>query len=311
MNIRKKRYVIMAMDPLHVGTGGYRLGLVDLSIVREPGTNLPKIPGTSLHGTIRSYAAYLYDKRRCAGPSLSQGKPRHCGGLECPICYTFGYVKGVSSGTKGVVSINDAQILFFPVYSMMGPVWVSTVPLVKEYGFTIDLDTESSWTTMNLESKSINLGWLMVEIKGKAALTLKGSPEWNVIRDRIVLVPEPLFSQVVNSNLEIRTSVSINPETGVAEDGALFTYEAIPRSTILWVDVVEDDYRGSFPKTEKTFKNKDDGSEGKDNAGEPLNPPWNSPLDVVEAGLHLAEHLGIGGMDTRGFGRVRTLKWEV
>jgi CRISPR/Cas system CSM-associated protein Csm3 (group 7 of RAMP superfamily) len=30
--------------------------------------------------------------------------------------------------------------------------------------------------------------------------------------------------------------------------------------------------------------------------------------DVVAAGLEWAEHLGIGGMGTRGFGRIRGLK---
>jgi len=36
------------------------------------------------------------------------------------------------------------------------------------------------------------------------------------------------------------------------------------------------------------------------------------PLDVVKGGLSLAEHLGIGGMGTRGFGRIRLMgDWEV
>jgi CRISPR/Cas system CMR subunit Cmr4 (Cas7 group RAMP superfamily) len=56
-----ERYLLMTLDPLHVGAGGNRLGRVDLSIVREPGTKLPKIPGTSLHGAIRQYAAYRYE----------------------------------------------------------------------------------------------------------------------------------------------------------------------------------------------------------------------------------------------------------
>ena len=58
------RYLLMTVDPVHIGTGGTRLGRVDLSIVREPGTNLPKIPGTSFSGAIRAYAAYRYGKRR-------------------------------------------------------------------------------------------------------------------------------------------------------------------------------------------------------------------------------------------------------
>ena len=51
--VTQQRYVLMCLDPLHVGTGGTRLGRVDMDIVREPGTRLPKIPGTSLGGAIR------------------------------------------------------------------------------------------------------------------------------------------------------------------------------------------------------------------------------------------------------------------
>jgi len=58
----QQRLVLMTLDPVHIGTGGYRLGRVDLSIAREPGTNLPKIPGTSLAGAARSYAAMCYEK---------------------------------------------------------------------------------------------------------------------------------------------------------------------------------------------------------------------------------------------------------
>ena len=38
----------MALDPIHVGTGGARLGRVDNTIVRDPVTRIPKIPGSSL-----------------------------------------------------------------------------------------------------------------------------------------------------------------------------------------------------------------------------------------------------------------------
>jgi len=40
---------------------------------------------------------------------------------------------------------------------------------------------------------------------------------------------------------------SIHPETGAAEDKALFTYEAIPRATVLWLRVLVDDFRNAFP----------------------------------------------------------------
>ena len=61
-NFSLNRCLFMTVDPVHIGTGGYRLGRVDAAIAREPGTKLPKIPGTSLHGAARHYAAYRYNK---------------------------------------------------------------------------------------------------------------------------------------------------------------------------------------------------------------------------------------------------------
>ena len=52
-----KQYYAITLDPLHVGAGSSRLGRVDLPIIREPGTNLPKVPGTSLSGPARAYTA--------------------------------------------------------------------------------------------------------------------------------------------------------------------------------------------------------------------------------------------------------------
>ncbi|HSH34811.1 RAMP superfamily CRISPR-associated protein, partial [Schnuerera sp.] len=47
----------MAQDPIYIGTGGFTIGRVDNTIVRDPITNIPKIPGTSVAGTWRYYMA--------------------------------------------------------------------------------------------------------------------------------------------------------------------------------------------------------------------------------------------------------------
>lgn len=304
---KRQRYLLMTTDPVHIGTGGYRLGRVDLSIVREPGTRVPKIPGTSLHGAVRSYAAQLYETPEAAGQNQDQVQSPDLN----PVCYTFGYIKKQGNGNQvaaysGVVSICDAHVLLFPVHSMVGPVWVSTVERLKDAGIQV-ANVPQNWQTDQAlltwsRSKPLNVGWLMVGIaEGQASLTVpanwQSDQRWQTIASRIVLVHENLFSHIVNSNLEVRTSVSINPQTGAAEEGALFTYEAIPRATFLTTEVILDDYRdGSngrpFPK-DKTDK------------GKPLpGGEWKCPLDVVRAGFRLMEWLGVGGMGTRGFGRV-------
>ncbi len=307
---QRQRYLFMATDPVHVGAGGYRLGRVDNSIVREPGTRVPKIPGTSLHGAARSYAAQLYENPAAAG----QDQKGVSNPDQDPVCYTFGYLKNVPGkpgqedrtvAFSGVVNVFDAQVLLFPVHSMAGPVWVSTPARLQEAGFTVN-DIPTNWdigaVLLTFErADTLNLGWLMVSIAGKVTVIptdkWKEDGRWKAVQDCLVLVQEALFSQVVNSNLEVRTSVAIDPERGAAEDKALFTYEALPRATFLMAEVVLDDYRDGannrpFP-VNKTAKNNPLPGGG-----------WADPLAVVTTGLRMIEWLGVGGMGTRGFGRM-------
>jgi CRISPR-associated protein Cmr4 len=311
---RRQRYLFMTLDPVHIGTGGYRLGRVDNSIVREPGTKIPKIPGTSLHGAARSYAAQLYETPEAAG----QDQKGVTDPENNPICYTFGYLHSGNNDNSqtgnqpkpkkkeiaysGVVNIFDAHILLFPVHSMVGPVWVSTRERLDDAGlFTNSPNEPDNLETVilnwNKPDKKLNLGWLMLNVAETKAEIRKDS-QWmkgdrkNAFEqaiNKIVIVKDALFSQVVNSNLEVRTSVAIDPETGAANEGALFTYEAIPRATFLTADVVLDDYRQKFPPITKTLQTGDS---------------WNDSLDVVKSGFKLIEWLGVGGMGTRGFGRM-------
>src|SRR6266571_1897802 len=183
----QQRYFFVALDPIHVGAGGYRLGRVDMTIVREPGTNLPKIPGTSLSGAARSYAAMRYGKRDAAGQhnelkkdlkeQLKKGVK-----VKCPILYTFGTAtdsngssEAVPEGSTqaGTVSIGDARILFFPVSSRVGPIWVSTQEIVEEAwkagsvtlpshnGQKIKPDDNTIVTSLPEQNTSLNLGWLL------------------------------------------------------------------------------------------------------------------------------------------------------
>ena len=306
---KRQRYLLMTTDPVHIGTGGYRLGRVDNSIVREPGTRIPKIPGTSLHGAARSYAAQLYETPEAAGQSQDKVTEPD----RNPVCYTFGYLKKDRSGDEekttaysGVVNVFDAHVLLFPVHSMVGPVWVSTVKRLREAGFTVsdvpdDWDVDATLLTWE-RADALNLGWLMVNVAGKVTVAApdkwQNEPRWQTVQGHIVLVHEFLFSQVVNSNLEVRTSVAIDPERGAAEDKALFTYEALPRATFLTAEVVLDDYRDAWPLSQDAQNKTAKGSIL------PSSQKWSGPLDVVNAGLSMIEWLGVGGMGTRGFGRM-------
>jgi CRISPR-associated protein Cmr4 len=344
---KERRYFGMALDPIHIGTGGYRLGRVDNTIARDTGTNLPIIFGSSIEGTARTYAYYvgttLRDERRdtkgiyetmtphCAGKGdPRKGKPQ-CG--KCAVCVAFGYTEAEDDRSlHGMAQFSDGKVLFFPVSTMIGPVWVTSPSCLKEaeicpqksdpenwLALNRELSTakekkriESIWTSDNLKSKSLhgklNLGWLYLDYK-ELDSNFPGPKDWSIrengeeiclkdmsksleeILERIVIVSDTLFPQIVNSNLEVRTSVSINPETGAAEEHALFTYEAIPRTTIMYFDVVFNNPKHfeGIPDSLKDF---------------------GTIRSTVESAFSLFEHLGVGGMGTRGFGRLRILNLE-
>lgn len=298
-----KIYFALALDPIHVGTGGHHLGRVDMTIVREPGTNLPKIPGTSIAGACRTYATLQEDGKfpHCAGqgnPDPSRKYNGHCGKSDCPICTTFGFSRPDKS-FQGLAQFSDARLALFPVHSLAGPVWVTCPDMLKDFGVKEiePADGAVRVATGVKVGNRLNLGWLMFNAEKGFVLNGKLSSVPDEISARSVLVSNKMFGHIVNDNLEVRTSVSIDPSTGAAADGALFTYEAIPRASILALEVVI-----SHPKYYLITN--------QNNNQIPLNGDINKVTETVIKGLGFFESLGVGGMSTRGMGRLRLLNLE-
>ena len=331
-----KKYFALALDPIHVGTGGYRIGRVDNTIVREPATGIPKIPGTTIEGCCRSYAYLkLKENGRNVNPICAKGKPKGekedkqpCG--NCEICVTFGFTRRDRSA-QAMALFSDARILFFPIATMIGPVWVTCPMVLRDAGIkemannsekevpqpdggkfivpTFSSDSESS--AIKPPEDKLNFSWLLLEKDNKTTEISKWKYEENnsikslkdIIVDyvlkRVVIVPDDLFTAIVNSNLEVRTSVAIDPERGAVEEGALFTYEAIPRGTVFWFDVIYQNPK-NFPSLNSVKTPSWDGN---------INDlDLNLVMTTVEKGLQLFKFLGVGGMGSRGFGRLEILK---
>ncbi|NMC09667.1 MAG: type III-B CRISPR module RAMP protein Cmr4 [Methanothrix sp.] len=305
------KYFALALDPIHVGTGDMHLGRVDMSIVREPGTNLPKIPGTSLAGACRTYAAMQEEGKfpRCAGQGQAKGNYEgHCGNYNCPICVTFGFSKGEGGSFQGLAQFSDARLVFFPVHSLAGPVWVTCPSVLRDLKVDENEPADGQVRVASgvKQSGRLNLGWLMLGLGNALSLDndkFPGVPP--EILNRAVLVSDKMFSHIVNDNLEVRTSVSIDPQTGAAADGALFTYEALPRGSVLVFEVVISDPKfycisGKVPLSDKNCTQSSNQSieeRGPSNGKKQVK-------ETVESGLRLFKTLGIGGMNTRGMGRL-------
>jgi len=359
--VKEHKIFALTTDPIYIGTGGYTIGRVDNTIVRDPITKVPKIPGSSLAGVWRYYVTlnifskiknikpkreevlkqtgnsiaekiegwinnnsnnwntsnYYHFKGNvlldlnCAGQdnvpqeelanitaTNKEGKTGHCG--HCLVCKGFGFSKKDISW-QGMIFFSDLNILFFPVFTIYGTKWTTTVGKLKEAGIKPDDLNEppnNEVLTKNGNEGHINLGWLYLKVGGTHSVRLNNEIKFEnfELRDTdIIIVPESLFSRIVNSNLEVRTSVSIDPNTGAAKEGALFTSEAIPRGTILYGNV------RIFDKT--SFS-------GVDSKLDPL-PNLNTLESALMESKHFFETLGIGGMTTRGFGRIKIIFGKV
>jgi len=97
--IELKQIFAKALDPIHIGAGGYKLGRVDNTIVREPATDLPKIPGTAIAGVTRYFAEIINENSKDNSKKID-------------IKNFFG-----TEEQKGKLHFYDGQIILFPVYS--------------------------------------------------------------------------------------------------------------------------------------------------------------------------------------------------
>jgi len=279
-------YLALSLDPIHIGTGGYRLGRVDNTIVRDAGTGLPKIPGSSLAGVVRSYSSWVLDEADKKN-SCSDGT---CGKDSCAICTMYGFATDKRSKT-GLLHFYDASILAFPVRTFAGPVWVTCPSVMKAHGYTLDTYPGNEEVLTNFspsepqknEKPRINLGWLYLPYRKLDPFPKLPFGSSDSLIDHYVIAPDWLFSEIVNSNLEVRTSVCIDPTTGSAKEGALFTYEAIPAATLITFDIEIDLFRIT------------------------KNYPEEKIRSILHNAFSICSTLGVGGMNTRGMGRIRIL----
>lgn len=311
MNLQQTTYTAVALDPIHVGTGGERLGRVDLTVVREPVTRLPKIPGTSLSGAAKAFADLsLRDQgvktNICASVEGSNRDNKHTR-AECPICCAFGYTvdgtqeDATEASAKGTLHVSDAQLLCYPVNTLVGPVWLTTAPRLRELlgigDGTDDCDETyrlaDGATLKNPLNDRLNFGWALLEKApdpGPDVESLVSAGLERAHASRVVVVSEWVFSHLVNDNMEVRTSVVIDPETGAAMSKGLFTYEAVARGAVFVFSLTEHDHANRWASVQ-----------------------WNGEAEKPETARAMLEThafgglaaVGLGGMTTRGFGRLR------
>lgn len=300
------KYLMITVDPLHIGTGGQRLGRVDATVVRDPISNVPKIPGTSLSGALKFFfdlALRNSGKSNICAATRGSDESNDHNRSECPVCAAFGYTTNKLS-MQGILQFSDGDLLAYPVNSVVGPVWITTAGRLYDLcglGDGVEKSQEEyipvvpdSAVFKNEVRPTLNFGWIIMEHSTESSPVSKVELEKINIPpryvERMVIVPEYVFSNLVNSNMEVRTSVVIDPATGAAKGSGLFTYEAVVKGALFVFELTENDYAAVWSKVKHPEKGA-------------------SAAEMLESkAFPGVEAVGIGGMTTRGFGRLHIEK---
>ena len=91
---------IVVKTGLHIGAGNEKveIGGMDNPIIRNPLTNEPYIPGSSIKGKMRSIMEWKLDKINKGNNNPKDlGKPCPCGKTECQVCSVFGSANSTKS----------------------------------------------------------------------------------------------------------------------------------------------------------------------------------------------------------------------
>lgn len=243
-------FLLHTLSPLHVGVSE-GVGAINLPTAREVVTQYPYIPGSSIKGVLRDFAEQQH---------VAQDDARYG---DDPVVHVFGPPSSRAGDARGGVVFNDALLLLLPMRSLIGSFALVTCPLIlHRFARELALAPGSN------QALSTNLRSLVVDdercvVPTASSLTHKGQAlledvrleantstavddlgrwlagcawpgEAHLYTPRLAVVSDTLFGFFVRLNLEVRTRVPINDETGTAASSGPWMEEYIPAEALLY-----------------------------------------------------------------------------
>lgn len=263
---------LYSITPVHAGSGA-ELSIVDLPIQRERHTGFPTIWGQSLKGVLRSRFRHFemskqivvngknwdweQKTREILGDKAEEFIKKVKSGKRDPILteIVFGPATEGASEHGGAVSVGDAKILLFPVRSLKGVFAYVTCPLVlnrlqRDFELT-GIDEDIKIPNVEGESAIVDENSSLVVDKKVVIedIALNAEPDKNVQEiseilskispigidsEKVAIVPDDLFTNIVQMATEIVARVKISAETGTVERGGLWYEEYLPSDSLLY-----------------------------------------------------------------------------
>lgn len=259
----KEMIYIKALTPIHAGAG-QTLESVDMPIQREKHSGIPKIEASSLKGSIKHA---LYQKMKNSQEDIN-------------TLYTIFGAEDSDKDYASAIGFTDAKLLFFPVKSATDIFKLITCPyILKRWMEDVKLQNDKNdEKSQKNDIETISTYFKKLVIDEGRCITNSNNPiileeyiferdsridtalqnflekitNFNIDTNRIVILNDSDFIDLVTMYTEIITRNKINVETGTAQEFGLFTEEYLPTESILYFTVLASpsfDTRG--PKTAK------------------------------------------------------------
>lgn len=243
---QKETIYMKAISPIHAGSG-QSLTSVDMPIQRESHSNIPKIEGSSLKGSIKHS---IYHKSGFDKCNIKKNKAKDYKSFE--------EIFGSENGNDGAsaISITDAKLLLFPMRSATDIYKLITCPYVlkrwKEetnqsfqdsiFNMVEDgccvVDNDSDLQHLLTKDKVMLEEYIFNAHKENLSSLFGESFEW-LQKNKIVILSDSDFIDMVTMYTEVITRNKIDVETGTAQGTGLFSEEYLPAETIMYFLVLE------------------------------------------------------------------------
>jgi CRISPR-associated protein Cmr4 len=249
-------------SPLHAGVGVREDTVADLPIQRDEVTGNPRVQASSLKGAFRRLcqaAANAADVVVAFGPEPEQVAEAGAQNGEAQKETAF----------AGALVLGDAHLLLFPARSLVGVfTWVTSADALAR--FQRDGNAFGCPQALPpLASPPMGTAWVapgsrVLTPKGQLVieeLTYQAQPYSEIadlgswlaqtafpqgethgywrdrVRQDVVVLPEADFRFLTTNRTEIIQRIRIDPETGTAAEGALWSEEFLPTDSLLYVPV--------------------------------------------------------------------------
>ncbi len=246
--MQAKLMFLHALSPLHAGTG-QGVGVIDLPIAREKGTEIPIVPGSSLKGVLRDACAVLYQDddtcKRIFGPDTDRAH-EHAGAVvltdlrlvALPVRSLAGVFAWASSPFLLQRLTRDAQLAGFddvpgkPSAANTDTVLVSSTSALRLNNDVV-LEDVKLMTQVQADTWA---DWLADKVfpMDDKVFPMDEDKDWRAeFKAHFCIVHDDVMSYLLQMGTEVTARIRLKDDEKTVAKGALWYEEALPAESIL------------------------------------------------------------------------------